>query len=176
MLDFAHRLAKPLAGEAEAVALRGHVFGQALEFLGGFQAGVLAGFDREHFLDEGVGGGDEQVTVGRSDGGTELDGQRQRQRPGAHLQPGFVGLDDLLPGVLPEGLVDAVEDGIVFDFRHQQQGGLGDLERVAFAGHGNGDHLGVIERDREAEFAAERGEDAVPLEAGGLFEAVRQTG
>ena len=65
---------------------------------------MLAGFDGEHFLDEGVGGGDEEVAVGGGDGGAELDGQRQGQRPGAHLQAGFVGLDDLLPGVLLEGL------------------------------------------------------------------------
>ena len=104
LLDFQHGLAEALADETEAVALGGHILGQALEFLGGFEAGLLAGFDGEHFLDDGVGGGDEEVAVGGSDGRAELNGQRQGQRPGAHFEAGFVGLDDLLAGVLVEGL------------------------------------------------------------------------
>src|ERR1039458_4032136 len=81
-----------------------------------------------------------------------------KREPGAHLQARFVGLDDLLTGTLVEGGVDAVEDGIVLNFRHQEQGGLGNLERVAVRGRWDGNHLRVIKADREAELAAQRGE------------------
>lgn len=40
--------------EIEAVALDRHIFGEALEFLGGFQSGALPGLDREHIPDEGI--------------------------------------------------------------------------------------------------------------------------
>ena len=43
LLNLQHGLAEALAGETEAVALDRHVLGQALEFLGGFQPGLLAG-------------------------------------------------------------------------------------------------------------------------------------
>jgi len=89
------------------------------------------------------------------------------------FRPGLSALMICCPALCWRASSIAVEDGVVFDFRHQQQAGFGDLERVARAGQGNGDHLRVVEGEGKAESPPSEARTLSHLRPGGL-EAVRQ--
>ena len=145
------------------------MIGQALremfEFVGGFEAGFLSAFHGEGIVNQRVARGDEQVAAAAGGAGPERDGQRQGHGHRPHLEAGLVHADDLRVGF--QLLVNAVEDGVVVDLHGDQQAGRGNLQRAAGQRHGH--VVGWVEREDQAEFAAERVEEVIPFDLGFLF-------
>ena len=125
---------------------------EMLEFVGGFEAGFLSAFHGERLVNQPVGRGDEQITAAAGGAGPEFADERNGQGHRPHFEAGLVHADDLRVGF--QLLVNAVEDGVVVDLHGDQQAGRWEFPaRRPASARG---FVGWIERDHEAEFAAER--------------------
>ena len=97
-----------------------------------------------------------------------MDGQRQRDRHGAHLELGFVNLHHLLSGLL-ERLINPIENRVILDLEYEHQPRLGNLQRLA-AGQWNRNRFCVVQSEHKSKLAAQRGQHFVPLEPGNTLE------
>jgi len=164
-LDLEENAPEVFAHEGELVALVGNVFGEALEFVGAFEAGRFAAFHGEGFVDQRVGGGDEQVAAAAGGGRAQHSDERNGHRHRPHLEAGLLHADDLRIGF--QLLVNAVENGVVIDLEDEEQAGFGNRQRAAGQRDGNG--VGFVEREDKAAFAADGLEEGVPFQLGFLF-------